>query len=155
LVIKFILFRGRDSKDYKLVIRCSGDLYRLKTWIVPFFLEVLKMKYYDEKKSKHIRLALEKVVLEWPQVTTKIMFGCPAYLADGNLFALTVTAGVVINHLDREEKTELEHHYPAGPFQAGKRTIKKWIKVPVTGEEEIKPLVPFLRKSYQSALTAD
>ena len=42
---------------------------------------------YSEYARAYLRRAFEGHVLEWPQVTTKKMFGCPCYQAKGKLFA--------------------------------------------------------------------
>jgi len=58
------------------------------------------MKYYDESMMRELGESLEAVVLGWPGVTTKKLFGCPCYLVDKSMFALLVTGGVVLTRLD-------------------------------------------------------
>jgi len=67
------------------------------------------MKYYDENKSGDLRRALEKEIMDWPNVSTKKMFGCPSYIVNGKLFALLVTNGVVITKLNEQEKNDLNY----------------------------------------------
>jgi len=49
------------------------------------------MPYYREDEAHALRVAFEKEVSTWPKVTTRRMLGCPAYVADGRLFAFLVT----------------------------------------------------------------
>ncbi len=56
--------------------------------------------------------------------------------------------GVVITRLDSDQKNILKSQFRAGPFQAGKRTIENWVKIPIDDENEFEALIPFLRKIY-------
>lgn len=112
------------------------------------------MKYYDEDNSGHIHKELEKIVLNWPDVTTKLMFGCPAYRADRIIFVFVVNGRLVITKIDSTQINTLKSQFQAVPFQAGKRTIKKWTKIPADNEKDVKALVPFLSRSYALARDA-
>ncbi len=54
------------------------------------------MKLYAEEEARRTRLRFEEEVLDWPEVTTKKMFGCPGYQAAGTLFAILITRGLVM-----------------------------------------------------------
>jgi TfoX/Sxy family transcriptional regulator of competence genes len=110
------------------------------------------MKYYDENKSGDLRRILEKEVMNWTNVTTKKMFGCPCYMVNKNLFALIVTNGVVITKLNENEKNELKQNNKTEYFQTGERIVKKWIKIPIVNYIEFEQILPFIKKSYNSAM---
>lgn len=110
------------------------------------------MKYYSEDHTKKTRLAFEGRVLHWPQVHSKKMFGCPAYQAKGKLFAFLVTNGVVITQLDQADREKLSSKSKVDFFQAGKRVVRNWVKVPVRDKRDLDRVMPFVRRSYQSAL---
>jgi len=110
------------------------------------------MKYYSEEDTKGLRLALEAEVLNWPQVTTKKMFGCPCYQAKGRLFVFIVTNGVVITQLQQADRDELSSQHQTSFFQAGKKTVKNWIKISINNLEQLDSLMPFIRKRYEAAL---
>ena len=110
------------------------------------------MKYYSEKETKDLRLALEREILGWNQVSTKKMFGCPCYQVKGKLFVFLVTKGIVITQLQTADRIELSNQQQTTFFQAGKKTIKNWLKLPIENREELDKLIPFVRKSYQEAL---
>jgi hypothetical protein len=110
------------------------------------------MKYYSEDDTRDLRLALEKEVLNWAHVSTKKMFGCPCYQAKGKLFVFLVTKGIVITQLQPVDREDLASKYKTSFFQAGKKTVKNWIKLSITKREELDNIIPFVRKSYEEAL---
>ena len=65
------------------------------------------MQYYSEEKMQNLRLRLEKEILNWPNVTTKKMYGCPCYKNNEKLFAFLVTDGVVLTKVSQQDKIEL------------------------------------------------
>jgi len=109
------------------------------------------MKYYDENQSGQLRLALEREVMNWENVSTKIMFGCPCYLVNEKLFVMMVTDGIVITSLNESDKKDIEEKFHIEYFKAGKRTVKKWIVVPLSDECELKPIMPYIRMSFNTA----
>lgn len=110
------------------------------------------MQYYSEDEAKALREAFEKQVLYWPQVISRRMFGCPAYLADGRLFAFLVTGGVVITQLRLKDRQLVAEENPTEPFKAGERTIERWTQVTVTDPKAVGRIMAYVRKSYQTAL---
>lgn len=110
------------------------------------------MLYYVEKDARALRQAFEKEVLLWPQVLTRRMFGCPAYIADGRLFAFLVTDGVVITQLRQKDIETLAQDNQTAPFKAGERVIKRWTQVTVADPAAIGRIMGFVRKSYQTAM---
>jgi hypothetical protein len=110
------------------------------------------MHYYVEDDARGLRQALEKEVLLWPQVLTRRMFGCPAYIADGRLFAFLVTEGVVITQLRRKDIETLAQDNQTEPFKAGERVITRWTKVFITDPAAVGRIMSFVRKSYQTAM---
>ncbi len=113
------------------------------------------MPYYIEEATQELRAAFEKQVLTWPKVTLKRMFGCPAYVADGRLFAFLVTEGVVITQLRRHEKHMLAQDNQTEPFKAGARVIERWTKVFITDPDALGRIMAFVRRSYETALTRE
>jgi hypothetical protein len=110
------------------------------------------MKYYSETTDHELRQAFESEVRSWPKVTARKMFGCPCYQANGKLFALVVSGGIVITHVSTEDREILEKQYLAAAFQPGQRTVQAWLRVPAHFKNEIVKLLPYLRKSYEAAL---
>ena len=109
------------------------------------------MQYYSDNEMKEIRIALENEILNWENVTTKKMFGCPCYKANNRLFGFIVTNGVVLTKLSETEREEIVNKFQAEPFQAGKRTVEGWPKVKIINPNEIDMILPYLRKSYHNA----
>jgi hypothetical protein len=115
------------------------------------------MKYYSETADKDLRLALEAVVRAWPAVTARKMFGCPCYQANGKLFALVVSGGIVITRPAESDRETLIKQFLAVPFQVeqstGVKNMKTWLRVPALTRIEVDKLLPYLRQSYEAALT--
>ncbi len=111
------------------------------------------MRYYDEEKMQDVKIKLEKNILTWEDVITKKMFGCPCYKAKDKLFAFIVTDGVVITKLNEDDKTLLSRKFNISPFVAGKKVVQKWIKISVKDSDDIKKILPYIRKSYKHVHT--
>ena len=112
---------------------------------------VIILKWYIEEETKELRSALEKEILNWPNVDYKKMFGCPCYLANGKMFAGLVTKGLVITKLNSQEKEELQKIKETKPFAAGDKIIKSWVQVNLE-PNELKELIPYVKKSYDRAI---
>ena len=111
------------------------------------------MKWYIEEETKELRESFEKDVLKWPKVTSKKMFGCPCYLANGKMFAGLVTKGIVITKLSILEREELSKIQETKPFVTGGRTIKKWVRVNLD-PTDLKKIMPYVKKSYEQAMNS-
>ncbi|MGC9522062.1 MAG: hypothetical protein ACP5HG_09295 [Anaerolineae bacterium] len=110
------------------------------------------MIYYTESEAQELREAFEKTVLQWPQVTTRRIFGCPAYLADGKLFAFLVTDGVVITQIRKRDREAIAEDYETEPFKAGEREIIRWLQVTIDDLARLGRIVSLVRKSYETVL---
>ena len=109
------------------------------------------MRYYREAATKKLRTAFEGEVLNWPEVSTKKMFGCPCYQARGKLFVFLVTNGIVITQLAGTDRDALSKRYPTSAFRAGKKTVPRWVRLSMESAKDLNRLIPFVRKSYESA----
>ena len=110
------------------------------------------MQYYSEDEGRELREALEAKVLSWPEVSTRLMFGCPAYLADGKLFAFLVSDGIVITQIRKRDREELGALFPTEPFKAGEREITRWVKVRLEDPSDLERLMRLVRRSYETVL---
>lgn len=110
------------------------------------------MKYYSEEETKDLRLALEDEVLSWPHVGTSKMFGCPCYRARGTLFAFLFMDSLVVTSLGEKDREKISRQRKTMPFEAANRKIKSWVRIPIQNNRELDKLMPFVRKSYRSAL---
>ncbi|WP_276259946.1 TfoX/Sxy family protein [Haloglomus litoreum] len=109
------------------------------------------MEYFDADAGRELQEAFERAVADWPDVTNRTMFGCPSYLADGTLFAVLVTDGVALTRLPDAERERLAEAFETGSFQAGERTVTKWVQVPVDADG-LDALLPYVEASYETAL---
>ena len=111
------------------------------------------MQYYNEEKMKNLRLEIEKEVLNWPDVTTKKMYGCPCYKYKDKLFAFLVTDGVVLTKANEQDKNILSKEFKIKPFQAATRTMKGWPQIPVYEKSDLEKIIPFIKNSYNQSKT--
>ncbi len=109
------------------------------------------MKYYDEERMRGVREAFEAEVSKWPGVRPKEMMGCLCYFRGKKLFAFLVTNAVVITKLTEEERLKLAERPGAKPFEMSGRTASRWIQLPLKKPEDLRPLVPYIRKSYEAS----
>lgn len=112
------------------------------------------MDSHTEIDAARIRDVFEATVLRWPKVRTRQMFGSPAYLANGKLFAFFVTDALVLTKLDDAEREEIAGIRETRPFETGRRTISSWVQTPVAGDDDLDVLMPFITASYEAALDA-
>jgi len=110
------------------------------------------MPYFDPARGASLRTAFDALVADWPDVTATTMFGYPSYRADGTLFAVLVTDGVALTRLPDDRRDGLDGQFETGPFDAGGRTVTKWVQVTIDDVDELEPLRPFVAASYESAL---
>ncbi|MEI7433610.1 MAG: hypothetical protein WCJ93_05080 [Methanomicrobiales archaeon] len=52
------------------------------------------MPCYSETDSHELRLKVEEIVLEWPGVSKKMIFGSPAYVTGKTYFTMQVAGGL-------------------------------------------------------------
>jgi hypothetical protein len=109
------------------------------------------MPYYSEDQSHELRLHVEKIVLAWPGVTKKMMFGSPAYIIGKTYFAMLVTGGIILTRLTEPEKERLLKDPGVGYFEGHGRVMKKWVRIPVSSQSDIDSYIPSIRSSYETA----
>ena len=81
------------------------------------------MQYYNEEKMHNLRLLIEEEHLNWPNVTTKKMYGCPCYKNKEKLFAFLVTDGVVLTKMSEQDKIRLSKEFTIKPFKQEHRAL--------------------------------
>jgi len=111
------------------------------------------MQYYNEEKMKNFRVRIEKEILNWPDVTTKKMYGCPCYKYKDKLFAFLVTDGVVLTKASEQDKMKLSKEFTIKPFQASTRTMKGWPQIPVDETSNLEKIISFIKNSYNKSMT--
>jgi hypothetical protein len=109
------------------------------------------MQYYNEEKMKNFRLRMEKEILNWPNVTTKKMYGCPCYKYKDKLFAFLVTDGVVLTKSSEQDKIKLSKEFTIKPFQASTRTMKGWPQIPADETSDLDKIILFIKNSYNQS----
>jgi TfoX/Sxy family transcriptional regulator of competence genes len=114
--------------------------------------EARPMKLYHEERMDPIKEALEADLLLFPEVNPRKMMGCPCYMAGNKMFATVVDDAIVITKLEEEDREALMAEHGAGPFTHGTKIMSKWMRVPVEKEEDVRDLLPYVKRSYEAAL---
>ena len=144
--------KGNYERDIAIVGKIKRTSHLSKNCKIGHRIsELIIMKWYIEEETKELRESFEKEVLKWPKVTSKMMFGCPCYLANGKMFAGLVTKGIVITKLSVPERDELEKVQETKPFVTGGRTIKNWVRISLD-PKDLEKIMPYVIKSYERAL---
>ena len=112
---------------------------------------ITTVRLYSEDKTGKLRRAFEVIVLGWPRVTRKTMFGCPSYRVDGLLFSFLTSEGIVLTRLDVIARERLTKSVGGRPFKAGNRKVEHWLLIPLLDPEGLLPILPHVRRSYESA----
>jgi len=110
------------------------------------------LKFYDDTSMGGIRERLEADVLAWPGVAAKEMMGCLVYFRGKKFFAFLVTGGLVITKLPDGERAALTKWPGAKPFEMSGRTSSKWVQLPLKTPADLRPLLPYVRKSYEASV---
>lgn len=109
------------------------------------------MTYYSESGSRQLRGEFEEVVLQWPDVKRKKMFGAPTYVTGGTIFAILMDAGIVLTRLDEEKRKALLADPGAEVFVARGRVMKTWVLIRIRDLTAIARYLPFIKESYLAA----
>ena len=117
----------------------------------PMPTEVGELKFYRDATMRASREALEATILAWPGVARKGMMGCLVYFRGKRFFAFLVTGGLVITKLPDADRAALAKRRGAKPFAMSGRTSSKWVQLPAAKPADLRPLMPFIRKSYQAS----
>jgi hypothetical protein len=72
-------------------------------------------------------------------------------MAGNKMFATIVDDAIVITKLGEEDRERLMVDHGAGPFTHGTKIMKKWMKVPIKEEDELRDILPFVLRSYEAA----
>ncbi len=134
----------------KLLLRTEAGL-RLGT-LAPS--QQRDLKFYKERETGPIREMLEKEVIQWPGVTVRPMMGCLCYFRGKRFFAFLVTNGIVITKLSEEDRAELSKRPNTEPFKMAGKTAKSWVRIDLKHPSDLRPILPYVRKSYLAASIA-
>lgn len=97
-----------------------------------------------------LRAAFEDRVFDWPDVTTQVLFGYPAYRVTGTVFAVLDAEGIALTRLPANEEATLVQDHDTGPFEAYGQTIGRWTHV-TADADDLEHFLPFVRASYETA----
>jgi TfoX/Sxy family transcriptional regulator of competence genes len=114
--------------------------------------EARTMKIYHAERMDPIKEAFEADVLLFPEVNPRKMMGCPCYMAGNKMFATIVDDAIVITKLEEGDRDVLMADHGAVPFTHGTKIMSKWMRIPIEREEDLRQILPFVKRSYEMAL---
>ncbi len=108
------------------------------------------MKYYDEEQMTEIRKALEKEIMQWPDVKSKEMMGCLCYFRGKKFLAWLVTNGIILPKLTEDDRRKLQSEFETAPFKMGARATKLRTVI-LRKPEDLLPIRTYIKESYNAA----
>lgn len=101
-----------------------------------------------------LRRTVDLVVMDWPHVIPKRMFGEDAWFAQGNIFAFLDSSHerVAVRLTAREEYAAAMALEGSTEFAPGGDGVKNWVVLPAPVCATEEGLEPFLRRAYEDAM---
>jgi hypothetical protein len=109
------------------------------------------MDQYSDESMHTIRVALERELFRWPDVTTRPIFGLPGYVVNGKVFALLVTGGIILTKLPESDRERVSKRFPTVPVTGHGGVIKAWVQMVIPETGDLSTILPFVKKSYDEA----
>jgi TfoX/Sxy family transcriptional regulator of competence genes len=99
---------------------------------------------------EELQALVDGLIESLPNVTAKKMFGCPAYWASGNVFALVWKHGRIGVRLPSEGKYDsLMDVSGSSPWKAGPMTMAHWVLVPPAYHADGAQLKKWLKEAHK------
>ncbi len=117
----------------------------------PVYLE-RAMKQYSKTEMAERKTELDNRILQWPEMSTSVMFGCPGYRAYGRLFAIVIDDGIILTKLPDSTREKLLESKVCAVFKTERGTVKNWLAFPFEDISAIEFFLPYLKESYDNAL---
>jgi TfoX/Sxy family transcriptional regulator of competence genes len=103
----------------------------------------------------YLKEQVEHIVQEWPDVSTKRMFGCDAFFRGDTIFALIWKTGRIGVKLPETSAFHQLMAMPgAAPWQAGNKVMSSWVLVPEEFHDDPKALAQWVSRAGELALAA-
>ena len=98
------------------------------------------------------QVAIDEVVVEWPEVKAKQVFGHRGYVRGGKMFAFLADEGVSVKTFSAEEADELYARDGVTPFvyRPGME-MAAWPVLPLNTDTDVDEALSAVRRAYESA----
>jgi TfoX/Sxy family transcriptional regulator of competence genes len=104
----------------------------------------------DTELISALESSVSKISDGWKSVTSKKMFGCPAFWVNNNVFALVWKHGRIgVKLTDGNSYDSLIKVKGAEPWKAGPMKMAHWVLVPDGFHSDSKSLKKWLRLAYE------
>ena len=100
---------------------------------------------------KDLQKKFEALIADWELAGPKKIFGYEVYAANRKMFAWVNDDSVALTALPEAERIEVTKKFGAYPYAMPDRVFKKWLIVPVPDAATFKRLIPYMRRSYDTA----
>jgi hypothetical protein len=100
---------------------------------------------------KDLQTKFEALISDWELAAPKTIFGYEVYGANRKMFAWVNDDSIALTALPEAERNIVTEKFGAYPFAMPDRVFKKWLIIPVPDAVTFKKLIPFMKKSYETA----
>jgi hypothetical protein len=109
------------------------------------------MSEYSDEAMGAMRRRVEEALFAWGDVRPKKVFGHPAYLHGGKMFAFMTADGVGIGNLPEEDTAALLARDDVSPFVYNGMPMKQWIVLPLVDDADLAAAMPWIQLAYEGA----
>lgn len=107
----------------------------------------------EDAQVDELRDRVVAIVGDWDGAEQVTMFGLPSFTAHGELFCVVSAQGLSMTQLPNDDRAELSAVVDVTSFDADGRTVDRWATVATEALPDDETLIPFLKASYDAALT--
>ncbi len=100
---------------------------------------------------KNLQTKFETLISDWELAAPKKIFGYEVYGANRKMFGWIDEDSITLTALPEKEREEVKKKFGAYPLEMANRVFKKWLIIPVFDLATFKRLIPYIRKSYETA----
>ena len=98
--------------------------------------------------DEELKQALDSVLLSWPNVSSRKMFGGVDYMVGGQMFA-ALSEGVVGAKLPDDLRRQALQLAGVSPFQPTGRPLGTWVQFVVLLADDVSVVIPWLEAASQ------
>lgn len=104
--------------------------------------------------NAHLKEVVSDLSAEFPEVSTKRMFGSEAFFANQNIYALIWDGRVVLRFSDEPRREKAAALNGASLWDPMRRdsSFSRWVCMPETMHDDVESLQPWLEEAHREAM---
>lgn len=100
--------------------------------------------------SDSFKHAIDDVVIAWPGVRPKQVFGHRGYVRGRKMFGFLVDDGIAVKVASVEDASQLYGREDVAPFMYSGMEMRNWAVLPVRSESDVDECLSWLQRGYES-----